>query len=424
MGKFSFLFLVASCFNAAFPMFFGRGGGFGFGGGGFGFKMAPPGPVSLQPVNSSTRWADILQDTVQQALDHCKSVRMCNATDWVTRFDSQCSECHPCTCGDTCYLRADCCIDKLLREVSERLVLDTTPLDDPIMGCHSTYITEYELATHAFMADRCLAGFHGTEVVNKCMTTTANETDSQWPVWSPASDTTYRNADCALCNDEDVNQIVKWDLKIECDRGVHMSDTSSEDVIIEEAREAPSCHVSFVPPQGCAPSACRPSRGSYIDTCNATGRRFSHDEALWKACEVFHGKMTLDGNTYKNVFCAMCNDEEVEALGQCADEWPFPFFLVLNVTRFQRAALEPADGRCTCPHDEIYDRYEVSVVYFPVPVHVSLSFLPSGLFVRSSPLSVCLYVYGSFVSCLTLPQCMYICFLVQLLKVGGSHECK
>ena len=121
MGTFTFLVLIVASFNAGLPMLFG-GRGFGFGGigggggGRFGFLLAPPGPVFLRPVNASTRWADILEDTVQQALDHCKSVRLCNATGWATRYDSDCSECHPCACDDACYQRGDCCVDKLLRD--------------------------------------------------------------------------------------------------------------------------------------------------------------------------------------------------------------------------------------------------------------------------------------------------------------------
>ena len=380
MGTFTFLVLIAASFNAGLPMLFG-GRGFGFGGiggggggGRFGFLLAPPGPVFLRPVNASTRWADILEDTVQQALDHCKTVRLCNATGWATRYDSDCSECHPCACEDACYQRGDCCVDKLLRDAGDRLVLDSAPLDDPVVGCHSTYLSDYRLASHAFMVDRCLGGgFPDAEVVDKCLLVASpNETDSRWPVWSPASDTVYRNAHCALCNGEDVASLVRWHLRIECDRSVHLADTSNEGAVIAEAlAAAPSCQVSFVPPEGCGPSPCRPSRGRYVDTCNATGRRFSaRDEALWKACEVFHGAMSLPGATYRNVFCAMCNEEKVEALGRCPEERVFPFSVVLNASRFQqqRAAggAAAATGRCRCPGGEVYDKYEVDkdMIYF------------------------------------------------------------
>ncbi|KAL8586193.1 hypothetical protein ACOMHN_057755 [Nucella lapillus] len=338
--------------------------GFGFGGGGGGFKFrAPPlGPVSLMPVNESTHWADILEDTAQQALDHCKSVRLCNISGLFSFGDSDCSGCHPCSCDEGCYSRRDCCIDKQLRDLSDHLVLyPPPPLPPPRWSCHSTFVTHYDLASHVFMVDTCLENWKAGEEVRRCLTPPPNGTFSHWPVWSRGTSTVYRNVDCARCNKEPPQHLLPWNLKVACDRSVYLRHSHNVQESLKKALEEPTCQIFFVPPKTSTPFPCQPVKGRYIDTCNATGQRHSYDQTLWKACEAFHGEMTTAGNTYKNVFCAMCNQDRVRPAGMCEVDTPFPFFMEMDGASFRAQAdhLKDSGGdSCGCPDSEVYDQFE------------------------------------------------------------------
>ncbi|XP_076449949.1 uncharacterized protein LOC143286214 [Babylonia areolata] len=376
-----YVLLLAACYHYPSPCRAFGGFGLGMGGGGMKKYLGPPlGPVVLPPANGST-WGDVLEETLQQALDHCKSVRMCNTSGLFSFADSECSECHPCSCDEACHERRDCCLDRQLREVVERPVLEppAAPSQTPnspvegtgvdtgtgqrrVYGCHDTYVTHYDLGLHAFMVDTCRDGWREEVVKDRCLHPSPNGTFSRWPVWSRDTDRVYRNSDCARCNGEggSGSGVVRWNLKVACDRSVYVRHSGDVVEALEKALEEPTCQILFVPPAGCRPVPCRPVTGRYINRCNVTGQRHSYDQTLWRACRLFHGGMTLAGNTYKNVFCAMCNHDRMRVPGACHVDPPFPFFLEVEGASFyvQSDHQTAAQSPCRCKESEIYDKFD------------------------------------------------------------------
>ena len=119
--------------------------------------------------------------------------------------------------------------------------------------------------------------------------------------------------------------------------------------------------MSFANPR---PSECEPAGDMYIDRCNVTGNRSTYDPLLWHGCQAFHGNVTSQSTTYKNMFCALCNQEDEKDWIECTrgerhGDIPFPFALVMSANVLDHVPTLQDRNWCRCKDDEIYDYYQV-----------------------------------------------------------------
>ena len=131
-----------------------------------------------------------------------------------------------------------------------------------------------------------------------------NGIDSQVPVTGQDGKTTYRNAYCAKCYDDNkVSDYIYWDLSINCDYKITFNKENILDVFEENACEVyltlPGL-VSTVEP-------CNALQEYTISACNVTGLWTHYNRSTELACHSFTDPFN---QTYRNYFCYLCNTDD------------------------------------------------------------------------------------------------------------------
>ncbi|XP_076458526.1 uncharacterized protein LOC143292224 [Babylonia areolata] len=332
-----------------------------------------PGPIVLPSIDNETQWQDILPNITSLVTRLCGSEYLCDApTSAGDMRYSKCTQCHNCQCDSLCYVRGDCCLDKLLGDAKDHLIINVTsqtlssrPRQN--FGCYSTSFKSQLPWMPYFFIDSCPEDFSDTHVQNEChkalstngSVSVLEELRSVWPVWSSSSDFLYRNKFCALCCGEDDQALRDWTLEVVCHGNTQLFNTGTFEAL--------------------------------IDTCNATGRRATYHPLLWHGCQNagLRSSITFLNVTYRNLFCALCNqaEEERRVEFECYGKnsaTPFPLVLVMSVDVLSQVpgSRSTAEDRYWCREDEVYDPFENRQCvtqfsdFFGVPYVLCVRFLP------------------------------------------------
>lgn len=251
----------------------------------------------------------------------CGPSGLCDQTKKFSPFTNQdiyqnSSRCPKCFCDEGCYFRLDCCPDVLFS------------LQKPRCRNIKAIRNKFDLllpTDNVPMIDTCPPD-SSSELKQKCEATYgSSELMLNPPVVSNRFDITFRNRDCAKCNN--VFDTRKWKLDIECDRLVNFNFISDYGKLATLAEKA-GCEARFKNSQQSV--VCQGDKIPYpmhehnetlkntINQCNVTGYWSIYDASIEKACLSTY---VLPYQHYKNVFCFMCNppiiDKSLRVISAC-----------------------------------------------------------------------------------------------------------
>ena len=169
----------------------------------------------------------------------------------------------------------------------------------------------------------------------------------------PVSDTVtwfaYKNKYCASCHGVPEHQQLFWRVDIQCDDAFQANNILT---LLEDVEDSITCNLIYILPHNTVTSSL--TCPVLISTCNETGLWQMFDEEIEAACHAYTTPYRTD---YKNVFCFMCNvDDIAKANEQCADSpkpFDFPTFSAYLVLPSTDRTEEPSTS--SCEPDEIYE---------------------------------------------------------------------
>lgn len=117
------------------------------------------------------------------------------------------SDVHNCDCSSLCVLYNTCCIDSPFLNISSKY--------ERTASCRSAGLS----GKSVFMIDVCSSGYNGpTAIRRRCDQPAKDWSDpfNNVPATNPRSLKTYKSLFCALCNNEEVNELVMWQVMLDC----------------------------------------------------------------------------------------------------------------------------------------------------------------------------------------------------------------
>ena len=132
--------------------------------------------------------------------------------------------CLPCSCDDdACAENNNCCLTKQAVALDKgRTPVNRTIQNDCIAATSKSYFDKTPMHfkyPHYFMVTRCFSNRDNITLVTKCEKPDKDEVkaDEMIPVYSKATNRTYWNMYCAICNDDYVN-LIHWHATIHLNR--------------------------------------------------------------------------------------------------------------------------------------------------------------------------------------------------------------
>jgi hypothetical protein len=195
-----------------------------------------------------------------------------------------------------------------------------------------------------------------------------NDLYSKIPVLNAATNTTYQNRYCAYCNglsDEDIHY---WKPQVVCGSGQFI--TRSLETVVDDIMLSDTCNLVFNPFPLETGNRCH---FIPITRCNVTGKWASYNKVIERACGAY---TAIFLNTYKNVFCFLCNEIlPLKELG-CT---PTPvinisFTVFLNIDIENEISGNKANDDLglngiqhnTCTKDRLYDPIQVRIKVYNI----------------------------------------------------------
>ncbi|XP_046576506.1 uncharacterized protein LOC124284467 [Haliotis rubra] len=277
----------------------------------------------------------------------CGQDRMCSKSN-VTNSGS-CRICPGCHCDDQCDKYGDCCADKALEH------LGTPNFHPSRYRCHSNafkliYDKKAEFAFHS---------------IQKCSITTDEELvklcenpDMNITSWVPVETETelYRNQFCAECNGATEYRL--WSIKAQCTQLVWLRPGMTSQQIIQTFIDDIGCAIFLHPPKDTNMRPCYTPVEEITSSCNTTGKWQEYNATTENSCLGYSAPIHLFGNTYRNVFCYMCNhgdlDDNFLPMPSCPFDMPYPFSVVMDPEAIKMLQHTTALS-CECPAGTIYN---------------------------------------------------------------------
>ncbi|XP_046364808.2 uncharacterized protein LOC124141001 [Haliotis rufescens] len=277
----------------------------------------------------------------------CGQDRMCSKSS-VTNIGS-CRICPGCHCDDQCDKYGDCCADKALEH----------------LGTPNFHPSRYRCSSNAFklIYDK-KAGF-AFHSIQKCSIRTDEELvklcespdPSNITLAVPAETATelYRNQFCAECNGD--TEFRLWAIKAQCTQLVWLRPGMTSLQIIQTFIDDIGCAIFLQPPKDSNMRQCY-TPIEITSSCNITGKWQEYNDTTEKSCLGYSAPIHLFGDTYRNVFCYMCNhgdlDDNFLPMPSCPFDMPYPFSVVMDPEAIKMVQHTTALS-CECPAGTIYD---------------------------------------------------------------------
>lgn len=311
---------------------------------------------------------------IENQMYYCPATRLCNINFNPPAinldFGPPCCGLEWCSCTVDCVEKGTCCAD-----FATQLVKDDTLNETCVLPQFRKFMPDGKNHGHSyFMRSKCLANFENKTVVQFCENIdehprTFESFLSHVPVTSIVTNKIYRNIYCAICNEEDEQQLLKWKTSVSCDKKVYVFPRSFISLLDYIQREK-LCNIFYYSSSSSAsPKKC--SWGVGITKCNHTGEISTYDPVLELGCNSY---TSLYNGYYRNVHCFMCNHKEIPSISNCSSGKTSPFdiaafsalldFNVFNEEEQAKDRLMHKDDFRSCSPDEIDDEYKVRITYY------------------------------------------------------------
>lgn len=227
--------------------------------------------------------------------------------------------CEECSCDTSnCYITGTCCLETLKHLPS----IDA--LSDIMMTCALPQLRPYNehgmvnVGNPIYMFRKCLKDIDiGFDVVHKCEEPgNYDNIDTNIPVTDVTTGYIYQNRYCAYCHAVDDIHLSYWDVYIKCLYGSYQPQNTV--VLIKEIRETETCNLLYYRPATLGIDAPLYQCKIVISECNVTGLWKKYDPFIESACLYYS---TIFSFKYRNVFCYICNTDDVKGPADCRDTY-------------------------------------------------------------------------------------------------------
>ena len=267
--------------------------------------------------------------------------------------------CSSCSCDTSdCDIYDNCCLSALdnLPTIDESI--STVRMSCVLPQLKSVQDRGLESASYNVrMFTVCIEATNSSQdIIDKCENA-AHYTDifSHIPVGDVLSGLTYTNKYCALCHGIPEDRHEYWTVEITCNELFQANDIST---IVEDIQATETCNLQYSVPSD---SISKRSTCStlLISTCNETGLWQVYDKEVETACLAYTSPYKIN---YKNVFCFICNIDDVFKANEMCVRLPEPFYTPSFSAYLVLPSSEPAVEHITtkCAENEIYDPITVS----------------------------------------------------------------
>ncbi|XP_061189512.1 uncharacterized protein LOC133197467 [Saccostrea echinata] len=282
-------------------------------------------------VKNMTEWIqnDTIRFYIQSHLLFCPGQDMCFGNQYKRNYTAilPFPSCFQCECRYECKRKNNCCPWRNYKQDVE-MTPDYISYMDNNQFTPSKYINvpqqciapqvNYQSVKRSikayFMISQCPFNYTDSNTHQRC-NNPLQEKDMYLyqPVFSPFSNESFKNLDCAICNGESLSNLVPWTPILVCSSRKTLIQTQSLDQLQSVAFQKNSlCNVIFVPQTSTFTRDCF-SEKLYISNCNETGEWKIFDSIIFNACHSDFVYVYLECSTaferrvFKNIFCAMCN---------------------------------------------------------------------------------------------------------------------
>lgn len=341
---------------------------------GYGFYGGPtrktPESADIIEAHNLTSWISnyTTRAMLMQYLVLCPEQDMCHGQSLRRSyvFDvGMTKACTPCDCDASCTRKSSCCPSKYLRMENGSDPIE--PLEQkkpislncslPLLNIHSNFPGQ-----SYWMVESCPDGKvcipPKSQSINVSLFT---------PVTSILTNETYRYLQCALCNEENISDLLFWKQdKIVCTtRSYLLSTVLTPDSIYQKIFDKLlPCNILFYPP-----NTIRELVTSCISTtdipCYQTGSLDGNASYLIQACNDYYLPFVTNYITFKNIYCALCNGltlldlpiESKEDKGYGGSE-DFPVFSALINFNKERS-VDEFHNDVECAHGQMFNKHLV-----------------------------------------------------------------
>ena len=258
---------------------------------------------------------------------HCPDHQQCDTTAEPGPALRQAGDCH---CDRLCHAYDDCC-----HGAAETTITDDIATIIALSSC--------DLVGHGFyhVVNSCPSSHPKDHLRESCEQQLPEDVLNRVPVSDLLNGITFKNMFCALCHGYGPAVTRHWMLEMEClmaspqgSQGLATSQTDLTPEAVTIGQNVPNNNFSHLVDSSAfcketispfterpTPRPCLPYR---VDTCRAgwTDNQVQERCLQWPQAVVF-----VDGQPYRNVHCALCNDVMVEQV-ECNSTFDFPPLII------------------------------------------------------------------------------------------------
>ena len=288
---------------------------------------------------------------------YCPHTNLCQSNASLPLNDSSVSPCcDDCSCDDDCWKKGNCCPDK--HNATNR---------SPSIECQETLVkgsSNYYDFNAYWVVKKCPETTTNTTLARKCKGKSLRSIDDYIWVSDPASNAIYNNKWCAECHG--INETVEWSVGTEC------IDMLKGDFDFKDETNMDRCNLIMIPPENInvETNGCNKP---FISVCNKTGYWRNFNRSIAQACSVLKQPFIVERYVgvivYRNVFCAMCNEQSYDQYGfdtvckprKSFAKGPDSMFVGMINWRFYK---EVKNKNNKCVQDEVEDEVVVCHIIF------------------------------------------------------------
>ncbi|KAK3590084.1 hypothetical protein CHS0354_041127 [Potamilus streckersoni] len=291
-------------------------------------------------------------------LYHCPFTHICNFSLGPESKYGDYPCCKECSCNVDCTREGECC-PNFVADFDELARVDGSELECHYPSLHPPKESMRKYSGYYFISD-CPFGWD-LEERKACRTSDITfvmsekfEFSNVTPVTDNKYRLNYRNKFCALCHGVAQQDLLGWNVSLECGNSFLFGSPLKQRII--DAINSKECNIIFQPQElsRYTQEKCTP----LISNCNQSGLWYEYDEVIEKLCHSPLGS-SYDSK-YKNVFCMICNNiTMLKNSPSCSVNPGFgvpediSFSALLN---FRRLEPEPLKSK-QCPTEMVFDPY-------------------------------------------------------------------
>ena len=225
---------------------------------------------------------DVQREVITEQLRQCPYSELCTFSFNLSLPKRNVSACANCSCTNNNSSKFEMCPDIL--DFNSFGVIRSEPFD-----CFSMYLKPLKDGRKYKAIYKCPVEESGTD---SCVSIKEGKTFTDiLPVTDRTTNTTYINAQCAVCNKINGNNLEFWDIEMACEeREIHVYRTESE--LINFYEEKTSCNMKYLfeESKGAKPELCP----AVIRKCNESGHWKTFDSFIASACAFYENRYSIE----------------------------------------------------------------------------------------------------------------------------------